>query len=141
MDSVPASWTGDSVDTEGDSIRFTDLVKSTSVEIYFTNQKLKKLLDSASAMKKQLGEQPAKRLQQRLGEIEAVDCASELFELPGRWHPLTSNRSGQLSGDLKHPQRLILEPVDPSSVKKEDGGVNWDKVTEVVVVAIVDTHE
>lgn len=60
--------------------------------------------------------------------------------MPGRWHELIADRRGQLSGDLKHPLRFILRPAFPDAVKKDDGGVNWDKVTEVVVEEIVDTH-
>lgn len=110
------------------------------MEIYFTSQKLKKLLDSDSQMRKAYGDQAAKRLQQRLNEIRSAERASDLFMLPGRWHELTADRSGQLSGDLKHPLRFILEPVDAESARKDVGGIDWDKVTEVVVVEIVDTH-
>lgn len=82
----------------------------------------------------------ARRLQQRLNEIRSAERASDLFMMPGRWHELAADRRGQLSGDLKHPLRFILEPAHQDVTKKDDSGVNWDKVTEVVVVEIVDTH-
>ena len=92
-------------------------------------------------MTRKLGSRGARRLKQRLADLEAASDASELFGLPGRWHPLSANRTGQMSGDLDHPRRLIIEPADPTTAQLPDGGVDWGSVTEVVVVEIADTHE
>jgi len=79
-------------------------------------------------------------MKQRLSDLEAVSNAQMLMSLPGRWHELRANRAGQMSGDLNHPQRLIIEPADPGAVRRPDGGVNWASVTHIVVVEIADTH-
>ena len=57
----------------------------------------------------------------------------------GRCHELTGDRRGQLSLDLVHPQRLIIEPAEPVP-RTQDGGLDWAAVTRVVVVEIADTH-
>lgn len=63
-----------------------------------------------------------------------------LRTLPGRCHELKGNRAGQLSIDLVHPHRLILVPSGNPRPEKEDGGLDWDKVTAVTIVGIEDTH-
>ncbi|MDF1596199.1 MAG: killer suppression protein [Acidimicrobiia bacterium] len=57
----------------------------------------------------------------------------------GRCHELTGDRQGQLSLDLVHPQRLIIEPIEPTP-RTQDGGLDWAAVIGVVVVEIADTH-
>ncbi len=77
---------------------------------------------------------------QRLANLEAAKNASDLRRFPGRWHPLRADRSGQMSGDLDHPRRLIIEPADLTSVQRSDGSIDWEQVTDVVIVEIADTH-
>lgn len=92
-------------------------------------------------MTRRLGSKGARRLKQRLADLEAVADASELLSLPGRWHPLRADRRGQMSGDLDHPRRLIVEPADPDRVRRSEGSIDWKLVTGVVVVEIADTHD
>ncbi len=61
--------------------------------------------------------------------------------LPGRCHELLHDRVGQLSLDLDHPYRLIFEPADEPIPKKPDGGIEWTKVTAVMIIGVEDTHE
>ena len=111
------------------------------MQIYFEDAKLQKLCNSGREMVKKLGKEPAGRLVVRLAQLEAAENAADLDKLPGRWHPLAADRAGQMSGDLKHPERLIIEPLEPDDVRTDDGGIDWAKVTAVVVVAIANTHD
>ena len=62
--------------------------------------------------------------------------------LPGsRCHELKGNRKGQLSLDLKHPYRLIIEPADDPIPYKTDGGLDWTRVTIVRVIEVIDYHD
>jgi len=54
--------------------------------------------------------------------------------------PLSGNRDGQLSVDLKHPYRLLFIPANDPIPVTQDGGLNWAKVTEIEIVEIIDTH-
>nr|WP_061431981.1 hypothetical protein [Microcystis aeruginosa] len=65
----------------------------------------------------------------------------EMRSLPGRCHELLHNCAGQLSLDLVHPLRLIFEPANIPIPQKADGGIDWKKVTAVVIIGIVDTHD
>jgi toxin HigB-1 len=108
------------------------------MEATFANPRLQRVCNSEKAMIKTYGPECAKRLRVRLAAIQAVDNAAELFELPGRWHPLRSNLSGTISGDLAHPLRLLIAPTD---INVSDEQIDWGRVTRVTVIGIEDTHE
>jgi proteic killer suppression protein len=54
---------------------------------------------------------------------------------------LTGNRARQLSLDLDHPYRLIFEPAHNPIPRKDDGGLDWSKVTAIIIIGVEDTHE
>ena len=47
----------------------------------------------------------------------------------------------QISLDLVHPMRLILEVADDPTPRMPEGGLDWAAITSVAVVEIADTHE
>lgn len=83
----------------------------------------------------------AAKLAQRITELLGVESLADLALLPGpRCHELGADRDGQISLDLVPPMRLIIEPTDDPPPTKTDSGVDWKRVTAVVIVEIVDTH-
>ena len=65
----------------------------------------------------------------------------DLRNLPSpRCHELKGNLKGKLSIDLYHPYRLIFEPADDPIPQKEDGGLDWTRVTSVKIIGVKDTH-
>jgi plasmid maintenance system killer protein len=92
-------------------------------------------------MSRELGSAMAAKLAQRIMELVAVDSLADLALLPGpRCHELEADRDGQLSLDLVHPRRLIIEPTDNPAPTKSDGGLDWTRVTAVAIIEITDTH-
>ena len=75
-------------------------------------------------------------------------CSSEGFDTLAdaalvssiRCHELTGARSGQLAIDLIHPYRLTFRPSHNPLPTKADGGLDWTKVTDIVVIEVVDYH-
>jgi plasmid maintenance system killer protein len=111
------------------------------MDILFRRGKLRKLCNSSVEAIRWLGPDMAKRLMQRLDELHAVTTLADVRLLPqARGHELTGDRKGQLSVDLKHPYRLILEPANDPVPRKPDGGLDWTKVTAVRVLEVTDTH-
>ena len=110
------------------------------MEISFANRKLEKLCNSQKNMKADLGAENAKKLQQRLEEMAAVECLEDLRFLPGRCHELSGIRKRQLAVDLKHPRRLIFVPDHDPLPVRDDGGLDWSLVKRIQVVEIVDYH-
>ncbi len=111
------------------------------MQIDFASKKVAKLCNSQKEMRARLGPRDAKRLAQRLAEFRAAATLGEMRRLPGaRCHELTADRRGQLAVDLVHPKRLVFEPDHDPVPTKPDGGLDWNAVTQIVIVEMVDYH-
>ena len=77
---------------------------------------------------------------QRLDDMRAAECLADTTLLPGRYHPLRENRSGQWSADLKHPLRLVFEPANDPLPTREDGSLDTRRVNAVRILEVTDTH-
>lgn len=111
------------------------------MEITFSSRRIEKRCNSAKEIRAKLGDRNAKLLQQRRSEMKAADNLDDLGKLPGaRCHELKRDRQGQLAVDLVHPKQLVLEAADKPRPTKPDGGLDWQQVTKVEVLEIVDYH-
>lgn len=90
-------------------------------------------------MIKAVGADCAKKLKQRLVELEA---APNMTDIPAhaRCHPLFGKRKGQYAVYLVHPYRLIFEPDCDPLPCKTDGGLDLSKVNKILVKRIIDYH-
>lgn len=110
------------------------------MDIGFQSAKLKDLCNDIKLRRRAFGERTSKLLGRRLDELRAAGSLADVAKLPAaRCHELKGPRLGQLAVDLDHPRRLIFEPADPRPVR-EDGGLDWPKVTSVVVIEVIDYH-
>ena len=111
------------------------------MEVSFDSRSMQKACSSAREAKKKWGDRTAGRLQQRLLELKAADTLADISHLPpARCHELKGDRAGQLSVDLVHPYRLLFEPDHDPVPRKPDGGLDWTKVTRILVLEVCDTH-
>jgi proteic killer suppression protein len=81
----------------------------------------------------------AKKIQTRIQQLRAAASLEDMRSLPGHCHEMTADRAGQLAVDLDQPYRLLFRPrdeTDPGS----GGGLDWARVTAVVVTSIEDYH-
>ncbi len=112
------------------------------MKILFRKRKLHKLANDYRVAERQLGKVRARKLRLRLDELDAAAALEDLRNLPqARCHELKGNRKRQLSVDLDHPYRLIFQPANRPLPTKEDGGLDWKRVTAVEIIEITDTHE
>jgi len=112
------------------------------MNIGFSSPKLEKLFNSSKALVREHGARRAKKIRQRMDDLEAATTLEEFRTLPGRCHELHGALRGILSLDLDHPYRLLFRPVgDEDQIRTEDGGLDWSKVNAVEVLRIEDTHE
>jgi len=78
----------------------------------------------------------------RLDDIKGMANLSELMKLPNaRCHPLTQNRKGQFAVDLDHPYRLVFEPANDPLPKMPDGGLDYEKITLIRILEVIDYHD
>ncbi len=110
------------------------------MEIEFSSRRLRKACSSGKAMRSRWGDHMAKKLQQRLADLEAAATLEEMRNLPGRCHELTGDLAGDLAVDLKHPYRLIFRPRHEPTPTKGDGGLDWGQVTRILVTDVTDYH-
>ena len=59
---------------------------------------------------------------------------------PDRLHELSGDRKGCFAVDLKHPYRLVFEPADDPVPRKEDGGIQKEKVVSIRILSVEDYH-
>ena len=111
------------------------------MDIYFTTKAMQKACSCERDMKREWGDRTAKKLKQRLAEFAAAITLEDIGKMPGpRCHLLKGDRKGQLAVDLDHPRRLVFRPYQDPVQTKADGGLDWSKVTGIVVLEIVDYH-
>lgn len=88
------------------------------------------------------GESGGKKFIQRVNEIIAVETLADLMRIPAaQCHALKGNREGECAVMLAGGRRLVFEPDgDPSAWKNEDGGIDPDNVSAVLLKEVVDYH-
>jgi proteic killer suppression protein len=113
------------------------------MDITFNSKKLAKQLNDDKAMVKAYGAVSARKLQKILTQFHAAPNLGNFappYSPPHRCHELTGNRKGQLSVDVEHPYRLVFEPADEPLPMREEGGLDWGKVTRIKIKKVEDTH-
>jgi len=87
------------------------------------------------------GAQRAKLIRRRLDDLRAAANLQVMRALSGRCHELKGDRAGQISLDLDGPYRLLLRPAHDPLPNKPDSGLDWEQVTAIVVIGVLDTHD
>lgn len=113
------------------------------MQVFFKNAKMAKVAADIKALTREYG-QSAKWIAMCLQTLLAVPNLAELFKpfyRRFRCHLLHNDKKGKYSLDERDPYRVLFEPKPPVWLK-EDGGVDAEKVTSVVVTDLhVNTHE
>lgn len=111
------------------------------MELSFESKKFENLCNEHRKLVTKHGPKRAKKIRQRLDDLRAADNFDVMKKLPGRFHALVGDREGTFSLDLDHPNRLIFKPNDDPLPERESGGLDWSKVTKVLIIGVEDTHE
>jgi proteic killer suppression protein len=92
-------------------------------------------------MKREWGDQSARKVAQRLQELEAAESLADVRLLPAaRCHELAGDRKGQLAVEVHSGLRLVFEPDHNPTPRHPDGGLDWERVDAVTVIEVVDYH-
>ncbi len=111
------------------------------MKIVFQTTRLEKECNNYKLLDQNYGPENASRIRRRLSQLGAAANLAEVKTLPGtRCHELTGNRKGQIALDLKHSRRLIIEPANDPIPRKSDGGLDWQGITAIRVVEVIDYH-
>lgn len=109
------------------------------MDIFFADDDLEKLCSDVRTMSKKLGKPCSKKLVRRLSDLAAAAHVRELTA--GRPHPLKGDRAGQFAVDLHGGVRLVFEPDHEPPPTKDDGSIDWSRVTAIRIVYIGDYHD
>lgn len=108
-------------------------------DITFSDPDLRAVCEDQRLATKRLGAANARKLRSRLADLQAVANVGEL--VAGNPHPLRGDRLGQFSVSLAGGTRLVFEPTNEPTPRKEDRSIDWSRVTNVRVVFIGDYHD
>lgn len=76
----------------------------------------------------------------RLASLHAAPALSAMEGVPGRCHQLRGHRSIEFAVDLWGPYRLVFVPDHDPVPTLEDGGIDRDRVTRILITEVVDYH-
>ena len=110
------------------------------MEIEFSGSKLERVCNDSRLLQKEYGHQ-APVIMRRLAVLRAApNLATVPVDKPERRHELVGNRKGTFAVDLKHPFRLIFEPAEDPVPRKDDGGIDLQRVDSIRILQIEDYH-
>jgi proteic killer suppression protein len=109
------------------------------MDIQFRGASLRTSCNESKKGLRKYGSDRFKILRRRLDELRA---AERLGELPpaARCHPLSGKREGQCAVLLDGGWRLVFEPANDPAPLLPSGTIDWNRVTAVTVLEVVDYH-
>jgi len=106
------------------------------MKLNYKPKKLGKTVADLSAIKKNYGTM-AKDVNIRMNELKYVTSLEEMRFLPqANCHELSQNLKGHLAVDVSGNHRIIFKPSQSPAPLKDDGGLDWSKVTEITIIEI-----
>ncbi len=111
------------------------------MRISYRTKKLGKTVTSFREMAKHYGNE-AKRVSQRLQELSAAPHLAMLASLPGPGcHELTGDKKGCFAVSTSGNRRIIFKPLHDPLPIRPDRGLDWEKITDIVILEInIDYH-
>jgi proteic killer suppression protein len=113
----------------------------TALDILFASKKLERLCHDDKLATRALGHLSAQKLRHRLDDLIAAANLGYARKLPGRFHGLAGESSGQFALDMQGGHRLVVEPAHTPVPTLNDGSLDLSKVTKITVVYIGDYHD
>lgn len=111
------------------------------MDIAFRNRKLEKTFNEGILLQKVFGARMAKVIMMRLAVLKSArNLALVPITRPDRRHQLSGDRNEQFAVDLVHPYRLVFEPNHEPIPRKDDGGIDTEQVTAIMILELIDYH-
>ena len=101
------------------------------MKLGFRSRKDENLYGSESALTGVFGSRMARKIIQRISELQAADNPQHLPS-NARFHEHSGKRKGLFSVDLVHPHRLIVLPTCEY--------VSWVEITSIEIYEVMDPH-
>ena len=112
------------------------------MDIDFQTKSLAKIFNSEKELNKKYGPKNARCIMRRMTVLMTSPTLAEVpHTKPERRHELSGRRSGQFAVDLKHPSRLIFKPNHNPLPRKDDGGLDLQRITAIMILKVEDYHK
>ncbi|MBK8701330.1 MAG: killer suppression protein HigA [Saprospiraceae bacterium] len=106
------------------------------MKLEYKNRKLGKSVTTLTAIQAHYGTR-AKLVNQRKNELEAAPTLETLKNIPAaNCHELKGKLKGKLAVDISGNHRIIFEPNHDPIPTKENGGLDWKQVTDILILSI-----
>lgn len=113
------------------------------MDIIFNRAKDGELANNPSKLSKKYrgNDRRIKLIRRRLDELRAADNLGVIAYFPApHCHELRGNRKGQLAVSLDAGCRMIFEPANNPIPRKEDGGLDWNRVTIIRILELSEDY-
>ena len=111
------------------------------VDINFKNRKLEKIFNDEKKLKATYGDVRANLVMRRMAVLKNSRTLTHVPTDRPLWrHQLIGNRKEQFTVDLDGSYRLFFEVNHDPIPRKEDGGIDTDKVSAIRILEIADHH-
>ena len=111
------------------------------MDIAFRTRKLEKAFNAADTLQKSYGARMARAIMLRMAVLRAArSLALVPATPPDRRHQLRGDRDEQFAVDLVHPYRLVFGANHEPVPRKDDGGIDAERVTAITILDVVDYH-
>lgn len=114
------------------------------MRISFKNGKIQKEFNQEKLLVRHYGSEMANKLSIRMAEFRAAESLLDLWPQnnpSSRCHELKGNMKGFLAVDLIHPFRLVFVPDHDPVPVRGDGGLNWEAITDIKIMEVIDYHD
>ena len=111
------------------------------MNIDFRNSRIRKRLNAEGALQKAYGARMARVIMMRMAVLKAARHLGLVPTTPPeRRHQLVGDRDEQFAVDLVHPYRLVFAANHDPIPRKDDGGIDTERVTAIAILDVVDYH-
>jgi toxin HigB-1 len=110
------------------------------IRVDWADRKLRKAQMSDRDGQRLLGRERWSALKRRIRTLEAADTLADLRALPGNFHALGANRSGEWAANLSPNWRVVFEPAEDPLPALDDGGLDLAAVRHVRILRVEDYH-
>ena len=110
------------------------------MDIAYKSNKMRKTFNSTEALKEHYGKL-ASRIESREDILRTSESLADVpAGTPTYRHELKGNRKGEFAVKLNANYRLVFVPNHDPVPRREDGGIDLEKITSVILLSVEDYH-
>lgn len=110
--------------------------------ICFAKEETRSVCRSLESLVEKYGESKARRIKQRLDELDAAHNLAHLRTLPAAKCYLIDEKVGSLAVSTIPPAYILIQPAEISTTHHSDGNLNWQNIEAVEIIQLdAKTHD